>query len=268
MVGRASPKRKLLRVRLARSERSVRKLWTGWPSSVRLVMALRRAAGETFGLGDGGCALSGGGFKIVVLEQHRGEVSLHAPRGVVGQHAQEAWARTQWAAWWIGRTSRSPDLMSRKPRSAWLQAFIGEDEGGGGEAVSGKRASDHIYAVEGGLGGDRLGLARPCRGRLGDGEVEMLGHVATVDDGADLEGDLVLAAERVALLLGHRADLDQRRLGQLEEFVALASALGGELRVAADDEALARIVGPKRSPPCRARRTARAARGRPRPRAP
>ena len=59
----------------------------------------------------------------------------------------------------------------------------------------------------------------------------MLGHVATVDDGADLEGDLVLAAERVALFLGHRADLDQRRLGRLEEFVALASALGGEFRL-------------------------------------
>ncbi len=28
------------------------------------------------------------------------------------------------------------------------EAFIGEDEGGGWEAVSGKRASDHIYAVD------------------------------------------------------------------------------------------------------------------------
>ena len=71
---------------------------------------------------------------------------------------------------------------------------------------------------------------------------EMLGHVATIDDGADLEGDLVLAAERIAFALGHRADLDERLLGRLEEFGALARALGRELRVAADDEALAGIV--------------------------
>src|SRR5208337_4589647 len=36
VVGRASPKRTLLRVRLARSCSRVRKLWTGWPSLVRL----------------------------------------------------------------------------------------------------------------------------------------------------------------------------------------------------------------------------------------
>ena len=50
-------------------------------------------------------------------------------------------------------------------------------------------------------------LRGPCEAHLGDGEVEMLGHVATIDHGADLEGDLVLAAERVALFRGHRADL-------------------------------------------------------------
>ena len=70
----------------------------------------------------------------------------------------------------------------------------------------------------------------------------MLGHVATIDDGADLEGDLVRAAERIALFLGHCADLDERFLGRLEKFGALARALGRELRVAADDEALAGIV--------------------------
>jgi len=46
-------------------------------------------------------------------------------------------------------------------------------------------------------------------------------------------------AERVALFLCHGADLDELFLGRGEEFDALAGALGGELRVAADDEALA-----------------------------
>ena len=41
------------------------------------------------------------------------------------------------------------------------EALVGEDEGGGGEAVPGKRASDHIDSVEGGFRGDGLGFARP-----------------------------------------------------------------------------------------------------------
>src|SRR5271165_277375 len=121
-------------------------------------LATRR--GRDFGLGDGGCALSGGGFKVVVLKQHRGEVSLHPPDDVVGQHAQED----------MGADAMGPAMVDRadvevagfdvaEAALGGAEAFIGEDEGGFGEAVSGKRASDHIYAVEGGFGGDRLGLA-------------------------------------------------------------------------------------------------------------
>src|SRR5271166_885727 len=64
VVGYASPKRTLLRVRLARSCRRVRKLWTGWPSSVRLRRAFRRAAGETLALttGDERCAAAAAGL--------------------------------------------------------------------------------------------------------------------------------------------------------------------------------------------------------------
>ena len=88
-MGSASPKRTVLRVRLARSCRRVRKLWTGWPSSVRLRAALRRAAGEALALATGEEALGGCVGGIVVLEQHRGEVALHAPDPVIGEHAQE-----------------------------------------------------------------------------------------------------------------------------------------------------------------------------------
>src|SRR5208337_1713415 len=71
VVGCASPKRTRLRVRLARSCRRVRKLWTGWPSSVRLRAALRRAAGETLALatGDGRCAAAAAGLSWAGLDQ-------------------------------------------------------------------------------------------------------------------------------------------------------------------------------------------------------
>ena len=45
--GRASPRRMVLWVSVARSAKSVRKLWTGSPSSVLRARALARAAGET-----------------------------------------------------------------------------------------------------------------------------------------------------------------------------------------------------------------------------
>ena len=181
-MGWASPKRTLFRVRLARSCSRVWKLWTGCPSSVRLSMALRRAAGETLALATGEGALSGGGFEIVVLEQHRGEVALHVPDDVVGEHAQED----------VGADAVGPAMVDRtdvevagfdvaKAAFGVAEALVGEDEVGGCEAVRGKRAPDHVDTVERGLRGDRLGSARPCEAGLGDGEVEMLGHAATVD---------------------------------------------------------------------------------------
>ena len=80
VVGCASPKRTLLRVRLARSCRRVRKLWTGWPSSVHLRAALRGAAGETLALatGDERCAAAAAGSSVsakridILLSNHNG----------------------------------------------------------------------------------------------------------------------------------------------------------------------------------------------------
>ena len=47
VIGRLSVKRTVLRVSVARSAKSVRKLWRGSPSSVLRARALARAAGET-----------------------------------------------------------------------------------------------------------------------------------------------------------------------------------------------------------------------------
>jgi hypothetical protein len=80
------------------------------------------------------------------------------------------------------------------------ETLVGEDDGGGREAVARQAAADHVDAVERGLGGDRLGLAREGEARIGDGELEVLGHMATVDDGAYLEADLVLGPRSGARL--------------------------------------------------------------------
>ena len=69
------------------------------------------------------------------------------------------------------------------------EALVGADDGGGGEAVLGKIASDHIDAVERGFGREGLGLARPGEACIGDGEFEMFGRVATIEHRADPETD-------------------------------------------------------------------------------
>ena len=53
VVGLASPKRTLLTGRAGEVLEEVRRLLTGSPSSVRMLMALRRAAGETLALATG-----------------------------------------------------------------------------------------------------------------------------------------------------------------------------------------------------------------------
>ncbi len=78
--------------------------------------------------------------------------------------------------------------------------------------------------------------------RIGDDELEVLGHVATIEHGADLEADLVLAAQRSALAQRRRLNLGELFLGRGDEFAALAGALGRQLGVATDNETLAGIV--------------------------
>jgi hypothetical protein len=52
-------------------------------------------------------------------------------------------------------------------------------------------------AVKRRLGRDGIGLAAERKGRLADVEFEVLGHLVAVDDGADLEANLVFAAQRL-----------------------------------------------------------------------
>jgi hypothetical protein len=94
-------------------------------------------------------------------------------------------------------------------------------------------------AIERRLGGDLGGLAGEGEARVVDLEGEVLGHLVLVEDGADREADLGGAPQRRALAGDRGRDAGKLALGRLEQLLALAAALGGKRRVAAQDQALA-----------------------------
>ena len=113
----------------------------GLPFSVRLLMALRRAAGGLWPWRRGKSAQRP--RQIVVFEQHRGEVALHAPDDVVGQHAQEDVGGDAMGLAMVDRTDVEVARFDVAEAALGVaEPLVGENEGGGGEAVTGKAASN------------------------------------------------------------------------------------------------------------------------------
>ena len=65
-----------------------------------------------------------------------------------------------------------------------------------GEGVCGQAGAQHVDPVEGGLGGDRLGVAGEREGLVGDLDGEVFGHLVVVDHLAHPQRDLVFAPQR------------------------------------------------------------------------
>src|SRR4051812_6425539 len=97
-----------------------------------------------------------------------------------------------------------------------------------------------VWGVEGGLGRDLLGLAREGEAGVGDRDGEVLFDAVALERRADREPDLVGARERGAL--DTLADFGETALGRLKQLGAFALSLGGDQRVAADDEAFTGIL--------------------------
>ena len=88
---------------------------------------------------------------------------------------------------------------------------------------------------------DLLGLAGVGEGAVGDLKREVLGDLVAVDDLAGALADLARVGrpERSARAVDAGLDLVELGLGRGQQFCAFAGALGGDGRVAADDEPLA-----------------------------
>ncbi len=195
----------------------------------------------------------GGAF--VVVEQQRCQRPTQVPLNVVDEYAQEdvrphpaGQAVVERPDLELGRLEAAEGALHRG------QALVGEHGGGRSQRVGRHRGAQdprvrlrrpegRLEAVERRLLGERGLITREAQVLVGDGEAEVLGHLAPAQHGADPKRDRVLARERAAGTPGGGPDFGQILLGRRQQRLARAAPLGGEVRVAADDQALARIVG-------------------------
>src|SRR6516162_242838 len=217
VVRRSGPRRTTLRVSVARSPSRVRKLCTGSgspsPGSVRLWTALRCAAGEgsAFATGDARC-------RIVLVEQHRSEALTHVPFQIIGQHAEQDVRAYSWRDPMEHRTQLKIDGLERAEGVLdAAETFVGAYRSGGIAVSCQQVGADHIDAVECGLGSDAGGVLGEAETIVGDADLEMLGHVAPSQHGADRLADRRGAAQRPARLLHAGGNTCERLLGRSEE---------------------------------------------------
>ena len=204
--------RMVLAVKVPSSVSRDRKLWTGRSSWVRL-----RAA----------CAGWTTEARSRSVEEEGGEAHLD----VVGElHAEEDVGARSGRRWWMGRTLRSTEAADPG------EALVPDGASG---VRSGSIGAGDVDAVELFFGGDLLVDAFEGEGVLGDLGVEVLGDLVSVDDFSDADADGVLAAEGPLGPPGGLSDGFEELFGGGEEFEPLAVALGGEPRIAADDEPFA-----------------------------
>src|SRR6185503_9100069 len=132
------------------------------------------------GRGDGVGAFGGRGGFVVVDEQDWGQGGFHVPADVVGQHAQE-----HVGAHPVGQPMPDGPHVQFAVESAKEPLDIGEvlvaqHDIVAAQGVVGQAGAPDVAAVEGGLGGDGLGVAGEGEGFVGDGEGEVFGHLVVV----------------------------------------------------------------------------------------
>ncbi len=120
-----------------------------------------------------------------------------------------------------------------------LELLVGADGLAAVQFGVGDAGPEYVDPVERRLCLDLFGLAVGEDG-VGDLDLEVLLDSVALQRGPDLKADLIGAGKRAALHT--RGDLRKAALGRGQQLLALARPVGGDERVAAHDQPLARIV--------------------------
>ena len=221
------------------------------------------------GLGVGGCRAAGRatGFG---WEGGSSSVWVSGAQAVRGCQVRRAasmqistWPLTRFSSRWkTGRRSRSSALTCRKSRSTYLRFLVGGDDAGRVEFAVRYGSAQDVDPVESGFLLDLVLPALDGQAVIGNGDLEVLGHLVLADHLADGDADRVRAGEACGRHPG--GDRGEELLGGGEQVLPLAGALFGQHRVAAGDQPLAGEArrgdlrgdrgarpGPARDPPAR-----------------
>ena len=121
------------------------------------------------------------------------------------------------------------------------EALIGPDRVFGPELLGGHVGADDVDAVQRRLCGDLLLVTLPREAVLARGGGEVLADLVRAQGPVGAHGDVLLAPQRPVLALRGPDDQVELGLRGRQQRLALAGPLGGQQRVAADDEPLARV---------------------------
>src|SRR3981189_933736 len=92
------------------------------------------------------------------------------------------WARTRSASRWrMGRTSSSVLRVRKKPLDVF-ESLVAQHHIVAFEGLFGQAGAQHVDAVEGGLGGDGLGVAGERERLVGELDGGVFGHLVVVED--------------------------------------------------------------------------------------
>jgi hypothetical protein len=161
---------------------------------------------------DDGFAQGGGAGAVVILEEDGGEGLAHVPLEVIGEHAEEdVGAHAVGEAMVDGSDLEIDGLDRAEGALDEGEALVCGDRLGGGEGRDRHGGANDVEAVEGGFVIDVIGLAHGGEAVVGDGELEVLGHLVAIEHLADRHADLVFAAQPPALALGGCGDLARLR---------------------------------------------------------
>ena len=163
----------------------------------------------------------------------------HVPLDVVGEHAQEDVRAHPIGGAVVDRAHLQVDRLERAERALDVgQRLVVAHAVGGVHLRGGDRGADDVDAVQRGLGGDALALARE-----GEASSPMVSSkcLATLYWLMTLPTRRPIASAPLSLPASHpRLDLGQVALGGGEQLLALVRAQLGQLRIAARHQPLAR----------------------------
>ena len=135
---------------------------------------------------------------VVLVEQHGCQAAAHVPFEIVGKHAEQHMRAHPWCGPMVYRAEFQIDGFHRTEGTLDNGEALVGSHGRSGIGLRGRQiGAHHVNAVECGLGGDGGLVPVEAERVVGDGDVEVFGHLALAEYGAECLADGRRSTQRV-----------------------------------------------------------------------